>query len=989
MLSFLIICVLHPFCALQSNFSLRVVSMFQRAKQKLAQTTGWQRLNRGSDPTPEPPSDSSALVNGPNGPPTNSHESLPVPESHNSSSTKSPLPDPFPQLSEPTITSHSDRFRARPAIISRQASHSSRTSRTSRKPSIPYTINGPINVNPGDQTYMSVTESAPPTAAESQLQRLFTEAEPDELQPLLNRLRGNSYSVQSVVVQPPETESWKSYFASYYSNFTLDSHKGVVTTAMILLLLLLFFYLTYNQLDSLAVQAIEPSIHSISILKVHGDGVDFHVIGSLCVNYDNISNLFYRTFMKLGSLLLGSVIIIPQGPVKLTVDLVSDIGVEPLHVLNIFPPELQVDVLNKRITEIDFISKTDVMKENVVELANRALAVQNDSISFCCQGTVDLLVKTSLFQYETQNVHFNETVQLLKNDLEPNVVVESLRVAQHGNVVDLKSNITIQNSLPMNFALSPINWDVLLDGCHKPYQVGSWSSKDIDVKPNSPILVQVEGTVDKVADQLLEPCDNGLSSINEIVKRYAAGQPIDVHLRASDENENIPSWFLYIAHNVNYKFLFDPVLPQIKPPRISVKELTIEIPSANLNAYVKDTVSAFLNANTTVEVDIPSGFELEGKVLRLSTTYDLCSENHTIAQGEARHFLNWAYTDKVVIVDADTQEDKLEILDPKYVASLFSGYVNRRMAANLSVNTTFNDVHVDLPIFSTVLDDITVAIPLSLSPDMEYLPILEGWNVTIVNIFLVATAEDTVQVSIDFQVVNPTNYSLEIPKETIGCDVLFNDTVLGYAEVSDLYVPNQDGGFDCTALAVLKVPTPKSRVKLELFVSEFVSGVKNLSLGFHGRASDSKNKGLQELIGNIKVEDVELPSIKFGGSDDSANPFLLESVIHVLTSEVELTLYNPVNNSELLVTILQAEASYDGTTLGHLGHHEMLMIPPGVYKTPRIKLDINQGVGMDILRRAIDGTLRVNVTAVFDTTVQQFSLQLLYHGQGLAAKVRL
>ncbi|XXZ97679.1 hypothetical protein QA089_000156 [Meyerozyma guilliermondii] len=958
--------------------------MFQRAKQKLAQTTGWERLNRGSVPATEDPTDSSPLLNAPDVPPTNSHQSLSVPESHNSTSTKSPSPDPFPQVSEPTITTHSDRFRARPAIISRQASHSSRTSRTSRKPSIPYTINGPINVNPGDQAYTSITDSVPPTTAESQLQRSFTEAEPDELQPLLNRSRGNSYSVQSVVVQPPETESWKSYFANYYSNFTLESHKGIVTTVMILLLLFLFFYLTYNQSDSLAVQAIEPSIHSISILKVHGDGVDFHVTGSLCVNYDNISNLFYRTFMKLGSLLLGSVIIIPQGPVRLTVDLVSDTNFEPLHVLNIFPPELQVDVLNKRITEIDFISKTDVIKENVVELANRALAVQNDSISFSCQGTVDSLVKTSLFQYETQNVRFNETVQLSKNDLEPEVVIENLKVAQNGNKFDVKSNITIQNNLPMNFALYPINWDILLDGCHEPYQVGSWTSQNISVKPNSPISVQIEGNVGEIAEQLLEPCENGLSSINELVKRYAAGQPIDVHLRASDENDNLPSWFLYIAHNVNYRFSFEPVLPQVKPPRISVKESTIEIPSA------KDTLSAFMNANTSFEVDIPSGYDIEGKVSQLSTTYDLRKENDSIAQGKARHFLNWTYSENVVTVDADTEEDKLVILDPAYVGSLFSSYVNGHLAANLSLNTTFNDVHVDLPILSTVLDDITVAIPLTLSPDIEYLPTLKGWNVTIINIFLLDTTEDTVQVSIDFQVLNPTNYSLEIPKETIGCDVLFNDTVLGYAEVSDLYVPNQDGGFDYTAVAVLNVPSPMSRVNLELFVSEFVSGVKNLSLGFQGRKDKrSKNQGLQDLIGNIQVEDVELPSIGFDATNESPNPFLLESVIHVLTSEVELTLYNPVNNTELLVTILQAEASYDGTSLGHIEHHEMLMVPPGVYKTPRIKLDINQGVGMDILRRAIDGTLRVNVTAVFDTTIQQFSLQLLYHGQGLAAKVRL
>lgn len=624
----------------------------------------------------------------------------------------------------------------------------------------------------------------------------------------------------------------------------------------------------------------------------------------------------------------------------------------------------------------------------MVELANRALSYHNDSLSFACVGSVDLIVKTSLFQYEAENVHFNETIHLKKEDIEPQIRIENLSLAENGDSIDMISKISIFNKLPMNFALASINWDVLLDGCDRPYQVGSWTSENITVKPNSPIPVQLAGNVGRIPKELLEPCDNGYSSINTIVNRYVSSKPITVHLRASEDNEKLPPWFLYIAHNVNFKFQFEPRFPQINLPRITFGDLSIEIPQYSLNFKDRDAFAAFLNANVSVQVDAPSGFDVTGDVLQLKSAFQLKIGNSTLTSGSSRNYLDWDFANHTIAVDVDTRDDSIQVLDPHSIAQLISDYTNSGLNADLTVNATFNDVHVNLPILSTVLDNVAVEVPFELDSAISW-PSFENLNFTVNNMFVVGAVEDAIELKIDFQISNPTLVTVDIPKETVGGKFVFDDVVIGEVRMTDIFVPKHESDVNCTANFLFSVPSTDSRVSLEMFASEFMSGVQNLTLGIRGQAQESGNRGLQKLIGGIEIDDFPLPAVHFGGSSGSPNPFLVESVLHLLTSEIEVTVFNPLNNTEALVTILDAEASYEGTVLGHIDHRETLMVPPGIYKTPRIKLKISLGVGMDILRKAIDGTLRVNVTAAFDTTVQQFGVQLLYHGQGLAAKIRL
>ena len=124
-------------------------------------------------------------------------------------------------------------------------------------------------------------------------------------------------------------------------------------------------------------------------------------------------------------------------------------------------------------------------------------------------------------------------------------------------------------------------------------------------------------------------------------------------------------------------------------------------------------------------------------------------------------------------------------------------------------------------------------------------------------------------------------------------------------------------------------------------------------------------------------------------ASNKSSPFLLSATIHVLSSEIELTLYNPIANAEIKVELFQAEAKHGEVILGHISHQEYMIVPPGIYKSPRLPIKISPGVGMDVLRKAINGELDVQVIAVFTVKLDDFEAQLMYNGHGIQTLIKL
>ena len=300
------------------------------------------------------------------------------------------------------------------------------------------------NPNLRQESYSSIGSSLDGSSRSYREDSAFGTEENDERQPLL--VVRSSESVDEIA---------KDYF-SYENN------KAFIYTLLALLGLAFFFYLTFQQLDSLVMLAIDTKFHSLSIMDLNNDGLDFHVLGSVSMHYNNIENHFYRFFMKLASIIIGSVIVIPNDTVKLFAALEG--RNESLHVLNIYPPDIQVDIANNALTEIDFISKSELVEENIVKFLNTLEDSNKEELVVKLSGIFDSTIESKLFEYSTKNARFYLDYSLNKTDLSPSILLDHLTVQQNpenNTEIEFYSSISMDNKFPINVELESIDWDVV------------------------------------------------------------------------------------------------------------------------------------------------------------------------------------------------------------------------------------------------------------------------------------------------------------------------------------------------------------------------------------------------------------------------------------------------------------------------------------------------------------------------------------------------
>lgn len=115
-----------------------------------------------------------------------------------------------------------------------------------------------------------------------------------------------------------------------------------------------------------------------------------------------------------------------------------------------------------------------------------------------------------------------------------------------------------------------------------------------------------------------------------------------------------------------------------------------------------------------------------------------------------------------------------------------------------------------------------------------------------------------------------------------------------------------------------------------------------------------------------------------------AKPLITTPIIHILTSEIELTIFNPINH-ELPIEIQYVDAQYDGKTIGEISHQTVEI--HGGQNRVKLPVKINQ-VGIDLLRKALNNDISVDVFLEFAVTVNQETLPLKYHGRDLNAGIR-
>ena len=107
--------------------------------------------------------------------------------------------------------------------------------------------------------------------------------EPDETQPLL-------LHQDVVAIRVREPWSFSNFFKSVCS--FLDPRRPNLFHYLLLLAMIIavIAYFTFIHISALVTQSVDFNLQNISISSINEDGVDSHVVGSIFIDYDNVSN---------------------------------------------------------------------------------------------------------------------------------------------------------------------------------------------------------------------------------------------------------------------------------------------------------------------------------------------------------------------------------------------------------------------------------------------------------------------------------------------------------------------------------------------------------------------------------------------------------------------------------------------------------------------------------------------------------------------------
>ncbi|ABN66953.2 predicted protein, partial [Scheffersomyces stipitis CBS 6054] len=812
-----------------------------------------------------------------------------------------------------------------------------------------------------------------------------------------------------------------SFFKSVVNYLDVRDPKLLHYILLLLVLLVGIVFYSLRNIQEIISDSVNINVQSVSLVSFSDNGLNSRVIGTVFVDYDKVSNVFSRNLLKIASLFVGTVTITATKEVPLYAKTVTSERL--LHAADALPPPVTIHIMNHRQTELDIVSETNFDSYNMAQLMREIQSTSGKTVDLDVNGVFTGYVDVLSYKVDVDGISFYQTVKFTKEWFTPAIDVESVDVSSSEKGIDLFARAVVENKMAFNFAVDPINWDILVENCLRDFvALGSWTTSAFVIEPFSPIKVDIQGLIASIPKQLLEDCSDRPSAITRIIQNYLDGKPIDIYLRASSKQSHyLPEWILRLLHSAPHKISFMIPRGMVDLPReVKIQSADIFIPESKGDS---ESFDIYLSSNISAVVDLPFDIKFEIPKFRNKFALKLDGSKEELIQGhsDGYNYMIIKKLEKVLTVKTIMSNLHIQALRPAEVGTFINNFFNKASESkdiigdvevdNLSLNSPIGEFELSkLRIDHIVVPTRRCEVPEEMKHDVAahedkeeegFLDrLLKDMNVTVVDIYYVESSVDGLNMVMNIELTNPTSYSLEIPKEEIKVGVSYNGSSIAHAIVRDVFIPGNER-INLTAEVNILAESTKSKLLLEYLVSSYISGRENLAVDLLDHEV-TNNKGLDELIKKISIRNFKIPQVHFERHDNmgdseilgenasnKSSPFLLSATIHVLSSEIELTLYNPIANAEIKVELFQAEAKHGEVILGHISHQEYMIVPPGIYKSPRLPIKISPGVGMDVLRKAINGELDVQVIAVFTVKLDDFEAQLMYNGHGIQTSIKL
>ncbi|KAJ1889623.1 hypothetical protein LPJ66_007935 [Kickxella alabastrina] len=264
------------------------------------------------------------------------------------------------------------------------------------------------------------------------------------------------------------------------------------------------------------------------------------------------------------------------------------------------------------------------------------------------------------------------------------------------------------------------------------------------------------------------------------------------------------------------------------------------------------------------------------------------------------------------------------------------------------------------------------------------------------------TTKDLIVIEIDIDINNPFNYGAYITDLAMNVD--YKDLHVAKVGIKELAM---DQGAHKVTIYVDFYNHPEDPRQRMLFLQASMG--KNMTIGISGFPNCTSIAPLEaSLRGFSQNIDIDFSKLKGGSSDKVVSEFpkvLREIVFHLFNIAVEATVVNPVSGAGIWLQSIEAVGYYKGDIpLGTLDYDftvnssrqgsaksNGLLLPFNqAITTPRLPIVANDTtIGWDVLRRAIGGTLDVDVFTNVQVLVGNAQFNVTAMGKNAPVKIRL
>lgn len=839
------------------------------------------------------------------------------------------------------------------------------------------------------------------------------ERAPDEMTPLLDsdgseayvaleeglqrQLRGSNH-------QTDNRNGWSRHIC-------LNMWCGAVGIALVLMIVLIFFMVFIN-LPMLLDQAVTSDILRVSVSDVSDSGLKIHVVGSTYINYENVSNRLYGQILRMVSLFIGAVKVAPKGASRVYL---SGEGIARGHVLDMFLPEVMVNLLDQSLTEYDFKFDALFNEESLPRLLEEFMNHdQTKPLPLRYEIEIAPLITAKGLHFSSGIIQIEDDYTMPPDKLKSLISLEELELdAQHDSIT-LRA-IVVLDVIPASMNFEAIQWNVSIADCsEQPAYLGLMTSSSFKVSPDKLSEVLVDGKINEIPHNLLEPCEDNQTPFNNFVSKITNDGTLEVFLLAADSEENsrnLPPWFFRILKLANIKLsipvsstggfsLHDKVLD------VSLTSIDLKFPDSSLRKNFVD-----MSCKVAARLQLPGMSEsFEAKLTNWTSSLEFHDNSTTLARASTIESSSVSFkgqTTNETSVSARFDRWNFDLFDYDSFGKLINNWINGKELGKLpAVDANIKQVDLELSLLNTTLRDIqlrniqldkTSLANFAFNRNGSLNWLLLEMNISLPKIKLVGSGRSFVHFAIEVEVNNPLPLSLHMLREQMSFGIIYEDVDIGNVTFDLLLLPQTADRIKNPAHIRVDCPTFGERNAAEKFASVILSGARNVTVGVKGLPM-SPSSDIGKVIQWIHVPNVLVPHLTFPLPEkgveapkqelSQSSPFLLEVTIHILSSDVELLVFNPITNQGLAVNILLCQAIYEDKVLAYTDNAGSLTIPPGLYRTKRIPYKVGSGVSSDILQRALNGELEVIVKSDMLVTIGEFTGQVLLQIEGVTAKVR-